>query len=60
MDKPQRVIISMPLIYWELHLGYWKLTPQDLKDAMKRPDKIIGRIKDGTFLCIGNESNKRN
>ena len=40
-------------------MGYWKITPQDLKDAMKRPDKIIGRIKDGTLLVIGNESSKK-
>ena len=60
MDKKtERVIISMPLSYWEQNLGYWKIPPQLLAEAKKREDKIIGRIKDGTFLVIGNESNKR-
>jgi hypothetical protein len=59
MDKPGRIIISMPLSYWEMHAGFWKLTPQDLKDAMKREDKIIGRLRNGDIIKIGNESNKR-
>ncbi len=55
----ERTVISMPLSYWELHSGFWKITPELLKEAQNRPDKIIGRIKDGTILKIGNESNKR-
>jgi len=58
-QKPESPVISMPLSYWQQTMGYWKITPELLKEAQKHPDGLIGRIKDGTLLKIGNESNKK-
>jgi hypothetical protein len=58
-DKETRVVISMPLSYWEINLGYWKIPPAYLEEAKKRKDGIIGKIKNGDYLVIGDESNKR-
>ena len=55
----QRIAISMPLSYWEEKRTYWKIPKELLLSAQKRKDGIIGRIKDGTILKIGSESNKK-
>jgi len=59
MSEQQQTVISLPISYWEMHTGFWKISPELLKEAQGRQDKIIGRIKDGTLLKIGGESNKR-
>lgn len=58
MNEQKETVISMPLSYWEMHTGFWKIKPEWISAAKSR-DGVIAKLGDGTLLKIGNESNKR-
>lgn len=52
----QQPIISMPLSYWENQKDFWHIKSEWLEKA-KHNGGIIAKLKDGTILKVGADSN---